>query len=204
MKGKPWTPEQVRILRDLYPHKRTVDIVDAVGHPVNSIYQKAAQIDIHKTQEFMNSEACGQFVKGKQNGARSQFAKGGIPWNKGMKGLQIGGESTKFKKGNTPLNHKPVGTVVIRADGYSKTKIAEPNVWELTHRVVWMQEGRELPAHPAVIRFKDGNPQNCGIENLEVSSKIAMMAANSVQVLPTNLRRAIHLHGVLIRKINGK
>lgn len=203
MKGNPWTPEQIRLLRELYPHKRTVDIVEAVGHPVNSIYPKVALLGIRKTAEFMKSDACGHFVKGSQNGARSQFAKGGIPWNKGMKGLLIGGQETQFRKGNIPRNHKPIGTVVIRTDGYSQTKIAEPNVWQLTHYLTWEQAGNETPVYPVVLRFKDKNPLNCTIDNLELSSKSEMMTKNSVQTLPSDLRKAIQLHGVLIRAING-
>ena len=204
MKVKPWTFEQVRLLRELYPHKRTADIVGAVGRSVHSIYRKASQIDIHKTQEFMSSEASGHFVKGSQNGARSQFQKGGVSWNKGMKGLQIGGVQTQFKHGNRPLNYLPVGSEVIRTDGYKKTKVGDPNKWVLTHRLVWNQAGNELPVHPEILRFKDGNKLNCTIENLDVSSKKELMAANSVQTLPDDLRKVIHLHGVLTRTINGK
>ena len=204
MKGNPWTPAQREALHRRYPHERTADIVDEVGHSADTIYKEVSRLGIRKTAEFMKSEASGHFVKGGQNGARSQFAKGGIPWNKGMKGLQIGGEATQFKKGNTPRNHKPVGTIIIRADGYSQTKIAEPNKWQLTHHLTWEKAGNEPPKHPQVLRFKDGNQLNCTIENLELSSKVEMMAKNSVQTLPKELRKVIHLHGVLMRTINGK
>lgn len=83
----PWTHEQIRLLHELYPHNRTADIVEAVGHPVDSIYHKVGSLGICKTAEFMDSEASGHFVKGKQSGAKTQFAKGGTPWNKGMKGV---------------------------------------------------------------------------------------------------------------------
>lgn len=204
VKRNPWTPDQITLLSKLYPHERTVDIVEAVGHPVDSIYPKVAKLGIRKSEAFMKSERSGHFMKGRQSSPLSQFQKGGIPWNKGMKGLQTGGEETQFKKGNIPRNHKPIGTVVIRTDGYNRTKTAEPNIWELTHRLAWRLAGNDLPVHPAVLSFKDRNPLNCNIENLELSSKIKMMAANSVQALPTNLRRVIQLHGVLLRKLNGK
>jgi hypothetical protein len=204
MKGKPWTSEQIRLLRDLYPHKRTVDIVAAVGHPIDSIYHKVAQIGMGKTDEFRQSNESGKIKKGNGIGTAHRFKKGHATWNKGMKGLKLHNGATCFKPGNIPKNHMPVGSVVKRADGYNKTKIAEPNIWELTHRVIWMEAGNELPVHPAVLRFKDGNQQNCTLENLVVSSKKELMAANSVQTLPDNLRKAIQLHGVLLRKINGK
>ena len=202
MKGNPWTPAQIKALRKRYPHERTADIVEEVGHPITSIYHKVAQLGITKTAEFMKSESSGRLVDGTK-GIGNRFQKGHKTWNKGMKGLQIGGEETRFTKWHKPRNHKPVGTVLIRADGYSKTKIAEPNVWRLTHHLVWEQAGNTPPVHPVVLRFKDGNQQNCTIENLELSSKVEMMEKNSVQTLPPDLRKAIHLHGVLIRKING-
>ena len=199
----PWTAEQIRILHELYPHKITADVALAVGHPIASIHHKVAKLGIRKTEEFKKSEASGRLNASGSKGLEHRFKKGHKTWNKGMKGLQIGGESTRFKKGNTPRNHKPVGTVVIRADGYMQTKIAEPNVWKLTHHLIWESAGNELPKHPKVLRFKDGNQLNCTIENLELSSKVEMMAKNSVQTLPTELRKVIHLHGVLLRTING-
>lgn len=203
-KRNPWTPDQLRALRKRYPHERTANIVDEAGHSVGSCHQKAAALGLRKTDRFMQGDATGRLGSGNNKGVSTRFAKGHATWNKGMKGLQIGGEETQFKKGNTPRNHKPVGTVVIRTDGYMQTKTAEPNVWELTHRLTWRLAGNEPPVYPIVLRFKDGNPLNCTIENLELSSKVEMMAANSVQTLPENLRKVIHLHGVLRRKINGK
>ena len=199
----PWTPKQLNVLRRRYPHERTVDIVEEVGHPITSIYHKVAQLGITKTAEFMKSEASGRLVGGTK-GIGNRFQKGHKTWNKGMKGLQIGGEETQFKKGNSLRNRKPVGTVVVRTDGYMQTKIAEPNVWKLTHHLVWEQAGNTPPVHPFVLRFKDGNQQNCTIENLELSSKVEMMEKNSVQTLPPDLRKAIQLHGVLLRRINGR
>ena len=204
MKGNPWTPAQIKLLCELYPHKRTAEVALAVGHPASSIYHKVGkkQLNICKTAEFMKSEASGRLLDGTK-GIGNRFQKGHKTWNKGMKGLQIGGVETRFVKGHKPRNHKPVGTVVIRTDGYMQTKIAEPNVWKLTHHLVWEQAGNTPPVHPFVLRFKDGNQQNCTIENLELSSKVEMMEKNSVQTLPPDLRKAIQLHGVLLRRING-
>ena len=202
MNGNQWTPAQIKALRKRYPNERTADIVEEVGHPIVSIYHKAAKLGIKKTAEFIKSEASGRLVGGTK-GIGNRFQKGHKTWNKGMKGLQIGGVETRFAKGHKPRNHKPVGTVVIRTDGYMQTKIAEPNVWKLTHHLVWEQAGNTPPVHPFVLRFKDGNQQNCTIENLELSSKVEMMEKNSVQTLPPDLRKAIQLHGVLLRRING-
>lgn len=70
----------------------------------------------------MKSEASGRLLDGTK-GIGNRFQKGHKAWNKGMKGLQIGGVETRFAKGHKPRNHKPVGTVVIRTDGYMQTKL---------------------------------------------------------------------------------
>ena len=65
-------------------------------------------------------------------GRTGRFEKGRIPANKGTKGL-TGANKTSFKKGNTPLNHKPVGSERVSVDGYTEIKVSEPNKWRLKH-----------------------------------------------------------------------
>jgi hypothetical protein len=76
--------------------------------------------------------------KGWKTGRTGCFTKGRVTWNKGMKGLQLGGDKSWFKKGHTPHNHMPVGSVKYDTkDNYEFTKIAEPNVWRQTHYLIW-------------------------------------------------------------------
>ena len=51
-------------------------------------------------------------------------------------------KATRFKKGHVPKNHKPVGYERITRDGYIEVKTAEPNVFELKHRLVCPISGR--------------------------------------------------------------
>ena len=49
--------------------------------------------------------------------------------------------------------------------GYIKVKVAEPDVWEFKHRMVWEKHhGKVPPGH--AITFLDGNKTNCELENL--------------------------------------
>lgn len=96
------------------------------------------------------------------------FEKGHIPANKGT---HIGGwEPTQFKKGNMPVNHKPVGTESVRnnykkGQKYVYVKVAEPNHWRMKHIVEWEKHYGPVPKGKIVI-FLDGNVLNADISNL--------------------------------------
>lgn len=57
-----------------------------------------------------------------------------------------------FKKGNRPGNTARVGDETLTDDGYIRVKVAEPNRWELKHRLVWEKYRGEIPEN-GVIRF---------------------------------------------------
>lgn len=94
--------------------------------------------------------------------------KGMISPNKGIKRLYIpGSEKNWYKKGTTPYNHKPVGSErVDREGGYLLIKTAEPNKWELKHKVIYESvHGKLSKGH--VVTFLDGDKTNLQIDNLE-------------------------------------
>lgn len=100
------------------------------------------------------------------SGLTGRFEKGCIPPNKGKKGWHApGSEKGWFKKGSVPWNKLSVGSEIIDTDGYFRVKVAEPNVWEFKHRMVWEKHhGKVPPGH--VITFLDGNKTNCELANL--------------------------------------
>lgn len=114
--------------------------------------------------------------KGSQVGKATQFRKGITPWNKGMKGLKIGGESTQFKKGQRSWNYKLVGTERISGDGYVDVKIADPGKWRCKHHLIWEAAHGPVPKGMCLI-FADGNPLNVTLDNLLLISrrKLAIM-----------------------------
>lgn len=116
---------------------------------------------------------------GIKSGRTGRFEKGSDSWNKGMKGFQAGGRSseTQFKKGDTPGNHRPVGSERIGVDGYIEIKVAEPNRWCLKHREVWEQSNGKLPPG-RILWFKDNNPLNCNIDNLMVVTRAQHAVVN--------------------------
>jgi hypothetical protein len=106
------------------------------------------------------------------NGLNGRFGNGHGPWNKG-KPFQAGGHSaeTRFKKGQPPINHLPVGSERIDAkDGYRFVKVAEPDKWELKHRIVWEKAHGKVPKSHVII-FLDQNRLNCDIDNLALITR---------------------------------
>ena len=117
-----------------------------------------------------------------------------------MKGLQIGGKETQFKKGNLPHNHLPVGSRVVNTDGYLVEKIADPNTWEFVHVRTWEAvNGKRPPGH--LLRFKNGDRMNCSIENLECISRREHMRRTTIHRYPKEIRHVIRLTRKLQRTI---
>lgn len=102
-------------------------------------------------------------------GHTGRFQKGHAPQNKGKKmspELYEKAKPTMFKKGHTPVNHKPIGSERINGkDGYIMIKVAEPNVWRLKQRVIWEEIHGPIPKD-CVIRFLDGDKTNLDSDNL--------------------------------------
>ena len=139
-------------------------------------------------KEFGTHYTCKQIKTYYQNhcirsGLDYRFKKGRVPLNKGRKGYYSpGSEKGWFKKGNTPMNHKPVGTEVIQGFGYTWVKVAEPNIWEPKHRLVWEEANGEVP-EGYVLTFLDGNKRNITSENLALITQ-----AESLELTKSDLR----------------
>ena len=110
------------------------------------------------------------------NGRSGRFEKGHVPHNKGKHFPAVGRAiETQFKKGQAPLNARPMGYEMVSSRGFIRVKVREHPVkgkgcFERKHRLVWEQAHGEIP-EGYVITFLDGNPQNCALENLALISK---------------------------------
>ena len=111
-------------------------------------------------------------------GRTGRFEKGHIPANKGAKGRHYPGtEKTWFKKGQRPLNHRPVGSERINVDGYVEIKVEEPRKWRLKHRIEWEKVNGKIP-HGYALTFIDGNKLNCNVDNLKLISRNVLARMN--------------------------
>ena len=134
-----------------------------------------------------------------------RFKPGNTPFNKGKKGL-MKASSGSFKPGNMPTNHRPIGSERINIYGYIEIKIAEPNQWTFKHRLVWEQHHGPIPENTNIV-FKDGNPLNCDIDNLDALSKMENFYCNIVLRVnkhPEPLRPIARTIAKLEAKIQGK
>lgn len=111
-----------------------------------------------------------------QCGVNTQFKKGHESWNKGKR-FPGNINSGCFKKGHSPLNHRPVGSERIDVDGYTLVKVAEPNKWKLKHKVIWEQEYGPIPKGYSVM-FMDQNKQNFSLDNLRLVHKAEVLFFN--------------------------
>ena len=121
---------------------------------------KPAQIKAFYGSRHLNSGMTGRFKKGQPS------------YNKGKKmppEVYERAKATMFKKGMRPHNAANVGDEALTTDRsgkqYIKVKVAEPNKWEFKHKLVWRQERGPIPKG-GMISFRDGDTQNCSIENL--------------------------------------
>ena len=143
-----------------------------------------------------------------KTGFDGRFRKCQAAYNKGKKQVEYMGaeaiektKATRFKTGNIPKNHRPVGSMRLNADGYNEIKIAEPNKWELYSRYVYRRERGEIPKDCAVIHI-NGKSDDDRIENLRIMSKSAIARLNQSGLFGDN--EEINETAIAIAKLNDK
>jgi hypothetical protein len=140
----------------------------------------------------------------------TQFMKGIIPWNKGTKGIVIGGVATQFKKGNRPVNYRPVGSERVNVEDYIEIKVADPRTWTYKHVLVWEEYNGPVPKGHVVI-FGDCNRRNFDPGNLVLVSRKQLVRLNQNGLIQRDAdltRSAIIMvdicHKISERKKSGK
>lgn len=218
-----WHPEVVRLFALLYPVVPTARLADAIGVSVFVAYRKADTLGLKKTEAYLASEMSGRIMRGRSDPrmVATQFAKGHVPVNKGVKGWQAGGRSvqTQFKKGGRPVNEMPIGSYRIVTDsGGRNRKTVEIKLtdlpgrnnlrWKPLHRHVWEMHNGPIPAGH-VVRFKDGmhtiDPDLITIDRLEMLSKAENARRNAYHHRwPEDLKQVLRMKARLTRQINKR
>ena len=85
MKRSEWTLEQDNKLRELYPRNLTRDIANELGLRLNQVQNRAYVLKLKKDKEFLIE--IGRLISKDPNhgGRKTQFKKGNVPKNKGLK-----------------------------------------------------------------------------------------------------------------------
>lgn len=114
-------------------------------------------------------------------GRDGQYKKGNVPHpNARLKGPN----STSFKKGSVPANVRPMFSERKTKDGYIEMKVPERNPhtgaetrFRFKHVWVWEKANGPVPESHAVV-FKDGDRQNCELNNLECVHRRVLQSMN--------------------------
>lgn len=154
-----WTEEKKDYLKKIYIGKRYKEIANLMAEKFNEDYTESQVGNMLKRLQL-------------KTGTSNIFKKGHIPWCKG-KG------KVKIKK--NPRNKK-VGTERKDKEGYILIKVAEPNKWELKHRIIYEKHNGKIPAGKLVI-FADKDKNNFDIDNLLVVSKEQIATLNRVGLI---------------------
>ena len=205
---RPWTDAEAEIMRDYYPIAPAAVIAEALGRKRSAVYQKAQNMGLYKSDEYLNSPLSGR-AQFDDRGRQGRFRKGLTPWNKGKKGWDAGGRcaETRFRKGQKPHNTQPVGTVVEDPGGYLKKKTRDGlrptrHCWQFVHVLVWEQHHGPVPDGMNVV-FRNGNKQDTRIDNLELISDADLMRRNTRHRYPKEINDAIAVKAALTRRINN-
>lgn len=140
----------------------------------------------------------GQFLKGRHNGLATEFKKGDIPFNKGLKQTDWMTEeaikntvATRFKKGQLPHNSNPEGTVrrhthkrygqVVGYDWFININWKGERSHNYGYRkYLWEVEYQQDAPKGMIFVAKDGDQQKMPtIENVEMISRAENIRRNS-------------------------
>jgi hypothetical protein len=201
-----WTPEQTDALVRLYPTHTAEDIAQLIGRATESVQHKASKLGLKKSREWVAERARQAMRNPNHPGRNAGFQKGHATWNKGIKGLRLS-PKTEWKKGQLPHTWRPIGSTRVTADGYLERKVSDTRVtrddYVPVHHLVWRMHGNgPIPAGHALV-FRDGNPRNLDINNLELITRAELMRRNTVHRYPEPVKQAIRAKASFSRQLNN-
>lgn len=198
-----WTPEQQALLVAHYPHSATTAVARLLGRSPRACYARAFEMGLKKSALYIQTHRAG-YLDGIRGG-KGRFKRGHETWNKGLKGLHIGGQATQFKPGHKPSSWRPIGHERVVDNGYRQRKITDTGVtrrdYVAVHHLVWREAGGEIPPGH-VLLFRNGDKTDIRLDNLELITMAENMRRNTVHNLPKALAELVQLRGAITRKIN--
>lgn len=163
-----------------------------VNYPLMNISKLARQFNqrfgTEKTATMIHSTCTRYKIP---SGRTGRFEKGQTAWNTGVKGFNVSG-ATQFNKGHRPQNTLPVGTEIMKDDGYLWIKIAEPNQWKQKHRINWEAQNGLVPDGYCLL-FLDQDRINCEPENLQLITRreLLQLIRNQYRSTPETLKPTV-------------
>jgi hypothetical protein len=210
MPRKIWTPQEDAYLRQCVGKVSWKEAAQKLNRSYSSVTGRVCNLGLKHPKAFIAQLTKSKWESGEYTPEKNHcFMPGNIPANKGLKQTDFMSQeaieatkATRFKQGHLPHNHKPVGSERVDTEGYVYVKVEEPNKWELKHRLVWQQHvGPILPG--TNIQFKDGNRQNCNIENLYAITRQQQIDNNTIHRYPAEVKSLIRLKNKFSRHLKN-
>lgn len=186
--------EEKEYLKMIYKGRKCEEIAQMINEKFGANHN-AKEIESFKGRNRLRSDVDCTFKKGQVS-----YNKG-KKWNEYLtKEKQEKIRETCFKNGNIPKNHKVVGKERV-IEGKVQIKIAEPNVWEYKHRVIYKQYYGEIPDGMNVI-FADGNKFNFELDNLLLVTDKELLKMNQNHLIKED--KDLTKSGLALTKLMNK
>jgi len=214
-----WKPEQLFMLRWLYPDFKADEVALCIGRTTRSVHQKAKQLGIGKSDAFKESWRSGR-IQASNTDPRmvaTRFKPGHTTWNKGVKGsvgLHENCRKTQFKPGQKPNTWVPVGSYRINSNKRIHRLERKMNEnpgpshvrWIPVTRLVWEQHHGPVPDKHIVV-FADSKQATTVLEEITIDKLICISRAenarrNSAAAHSTEYGKLAQLKGAITRQVN--
>lgn len=210
-----WSAEEDAELHRLYPDASTAIVARRLRRTVHAVSARAAKFDLRKSAAYLAGPDAYRLRRGDNVGEPFRFRKGHVPANKGLRRPGFGPgrmKDTQFKRGScngfAAAHVMAIGSTRL-IDGYVYRKVsAVANVpytvnWKPEHHLLWTTAHGPLPPGH-ILRFANGDRFDIRLDNLELVSRRAHMARNSVHNLGPELAKTVQLLGALTRQIRKR
>lgn len=214
-----WRPEQLFMLRWLYPDFKADEVALCIGRSVGSVHRKAVLLEIGKSDAFKASFSSGRIQAANTDPrmVATRFKPGHKTWNEGVKGstgLHENCRKTQFKPGQKPHTTAPVGAYRInvtkgipRLEQKTNNKPGPNHVrWIPVTRLVWEQHHGPVPDKHIVV-FADSKQATTVLEEITIDKLICISRAenarrNSAAAHSTEYGKLAQLKGAITRQVN--
>lgn len=170
---KKYTDEEKEFLAGIIPGRIAHEVVEVFNKkfPERPITYK--QVASFKRNYRINSGVSTQWGSNPEHDKKRNILQ---------KGQSVpGGEATRFKKGNKPLNTLPLGSEVLRSDGYIYRKIAETKParkgWKQVHYIIWEEANGPLK-EGEILTFINQDRTDIRLENLKLITQAVNVRLN--------------------------
>lgn len=171
--NRRFTEEESKYLKVIIPGRTTHVAAAEFNEKFPDLPIDYKQVQYFKRNNKIRSGVVTQWGKNKEHDKKRNILQ---------KGQSVpGSEATRFKKGNKPLNTLPLGSEVLRSDGYIYRKIAETKParkgWKQVHYIIWEEANGPLK-EGEILTFINQDRTDIRLENLKLITQAVNVRLN--------------------------